>query len=533
MTDPRDEFLPYWLRTATPSGANGGLLDSLTRPPDEPWNDPRPMTFAQTPWGAMTPPPSLFGQSPTFPPSPPPSSWGSSSASLWHTPFGANAGFPAPTAQPVLEPWNDPRSAIFAQTPWVPMTPPPPFVPPSAFPSALPHSALKTRVNALLEHLDSGKYWPVAPAPSGANEQPPSHGFYFPPVPQASSWDQVPTYSADSATPGLPQPPYWDSAASPVEHPDSAKYWGAPAASHSASKTRVNALLSGASTRPPTTSPTWLPTAEWKAPEAAPRLSFSGPDYAPRTDHTSDHLWVTESSAPTVPRALVPADLGRRSRDAENALAFARLFAPDLVNYLTTPAPPPQYTPNAAGKISPIGYHPGENAAGVDLFANLATGFIPGGSAAKLAMAPILPAAAKAARQLATPGLAMTKAARHARAVEHGFTPGFWRGESTGAAPNEYPRGGWFSLDRKVAAGHAERGGVKERPFWLQLENVWQDSMPMTADKYGRVVEAARQVDPKLALDLAEQVAPRKSVDWVIGFGKAQPDFVMPIAPAP
>ena len=73
---------------------------------------------------------------------------------------------------------------------------------------------------------------------------------------------------------------------------------------------------------------------------------------------------------------------------------------------------------------------------------------------------------------------------------------------------------------------------MKERPFWLQLENVWQDSMPMTADKYGRVVEAARQVNPELALDLAKQVAPRRDVDWVIGFGKAQPDFVMPIAPA-
>ena len=107
----------------------------------------------------------------------------------WQPPFGANAGFPAPTAQPVLAPWNNPRSAIFAQTPWVPMTPPPPIAPPSAFPSALPHSALKTRVNALLEHLNSGKYWPVAPAPSGANEQPPSRGFDFPPVPQqAPSW---------------------------------------------------------------------------------------------------------------------------------------------------------------------------------------------------------------------------------------------------------------------------------------------------------------------------------------------------------
>jgi hypothetical protein len=113
-----------------------------------------------------------------------------------------------------------------------------------------------------------------------------------------------------------------------------------------------------------------------------------------------------------------------------------------------------------------------------------------------------------------------------------GYTPGFWRGESTGAVPNEFPEGGWFSLDREVSAGHAARGGLKERPFWLQLENVWQDSMPMTADKYGRVVAAARQVNPKLALDLAEQVAPGRGVDWVIGFGKAEPDFVMPIGPA-
>ena len=89
MTGPRDAFLPYWLRTAAPSGTTGGLLDSLTRPADEPWNDQ--------------------------------------------------------------------RSAIFAQTPWVP--PPPPFVP-STFPPAPP------------EHLDSGKYWPVGLAPSGAAAQP-------------------------------------------------------------------------------------------------------------------------------------------------------------------------------------------------------------------------------------------------------------------------------------------------------------------------------------------------------------------------
>ena len=137
----------------------------------------------------------------------------------------------------------------------------------------------------------------------------------------------------------------------------------------------------------------------------------------------------------------------------EGARALGNVFAPALTSYLTTPAPPPSYEPNAAGKIPPIGYHPGEDAAALELFTNLATGYIPGGAAAKVAMAPLLPAAVKLARELATPGLAMTKAARHARAVEQGFTPGFWRGEATGAAPDEYRTGGWFSLDREVRPG--------------------------------------------------------------------------------
>ena len=192
-------------------------------------------------------------------------------------------------------------------------------------------SASKTRVNALLAPLKQPwEYpWPhtlpmesrlespldmwaqsTQPNPSAALPPmfAPAHGFYVPPVPQARSWDQVPTYSADSTTPGLPQPPYWDAAASRVEHPEQASYWGAPAASHSAydareraygaSKTRVNALLPGASVPPPTASPTWLPTAEWKAPEAAPRLSFSGPDRAPTVELSWDHLWPAEAPAP-------------------------------------------------------------------------------------------------------------------------------------------------------------------------------------------------------------------------------------------
>ncbi len=47
-----------------------------------------------------------------------------------------------------------------------------------------------------LEHLDSGKYWPWALAPSGANDQRLAHGFNFLPVPQTPSRSSVPTHSA-------------------------------------------------------------------------------------------------------------------------------------------------------------------------------------------------------------------------------------------------------------------------------------------------------------------------------------------------
>jgi hypothetical protein len=227
MTDPRDEFLPYWLRTATPSGGNGGLLGSLAQPADEPWNDPRPAQpvlkpwndprpaiLAQTPWAAMTPPPNPFGLSPTFPSAQPPSGWDPSSASLWHTPFGATTGLLAPPAQPVLKPWNDPRPAILAQTPWVPMTPPPPFALPPTFPPALP-----------LEHLDSGKFWPAASGPSGAYEQPPSAGLYPSRAQPAPSWDTVPRATAASAAQTLSQPRTVSSLSTPVPGVNTAGSW--------------------------------------------------------------------------------------------------------------------------------------------------------------------------------------------------------------------------------------------------------------------------------------------------------------------
>jgi hypothetical protein len=94
MTDPRDQFIPYWLQAAMRSGTDGGLLGGLPQP------DP-PFSF---PWE-----------------------------------------YPWPHKSP-LDMW--------AKWPSNPSAPSPTFSSPP------------------LEHLDSGKYWPVAPAPSGAAAQP-------------------------------------------------------------------------------------------------------------------------------------------------------------------------------------------------------------------------------------------------------------------------------------------------------------------------------------------------------------------------
>ena len=174
MKDERDEFIPSWPQTAAPSGSNGGILGLLAEPDVEPWNDPRLVTPPEMSWNPTRP---------LYPFLRPPSTWDSSSPPLRHMPVGADTGFPAPPAEPAIAPWKDLRR--------VPLTALLPFSLPATFsPAPTP------------EHLDSGKYWPVATASSGANEQSPAHGFYFPPVPQASSWDRVPT---NAGTTGLAQ----------------------------------------------------------------------------------------------------------------------------------------------------------------------------------------------------------------------------------------------------------------------------------------------------------------------------------------
>jgi hypothetical protein len=106
MKDPRETMISYWLQTAMPFGSSGGLLGSLGQPVAEPWDDPPPTT--------SQPPVILLSLLSSMPPA---SAWNPSSLPLLPTPVGANAGFPAPSAQPALDWRNDPQPATYVQMP--------------------------------------------------------------------------------------------------------------------------------------------------------------------------------------------------------------------------------------------------------------------------------------------------------------------------------------------------------------------------------------------------------------------------------
>jgi hypothetical protein len=196
MTDPRDQFIPYWLQTAMRSATDGGLLGGLPQPDPSfsfPWEYPWPHKSPLDMWAewpASTPSAPL-----PFSPTAAPASWDPSSPVLRLAPASLNAGFPAPPAEQVVEPWSDPRLTTYSDRPLASMMPRRPFTPSSAFSPAPP-----------IEHLDSGKYWPVAPAQPGAAAQPPAHGSYFPPMAQPPGWDQVAAHPADRAASFSPEP---------------------------------------------------------------------------------------------------------------------------------------------------------------------------------------------------------------------------------------------------------------------------------------------------------------------------------------
>ena len=106
---------------------------------------------------------------------------------------------------------------------------------------------------------------------------------------------------------------------------------------------------------------------------------------------------------------------GLTSRDAQNALALARFFAPSLAEYLTRPAPPIADLPSTPGKV-PSTDDPRLSGAIYDAV-NLATGLLPVSAGAKVAMA-AAPMAARVARRTALP---MDEASRMARAEQMGF----------------------------------------------------------------------------------------------------------------
>lgn len=123
--------------------------------------------------------------------------------------------------------------------------------------------------------------------------------------------------------------------------------------------------------------------------------------------------------------------------------------------------------------------------------------------------------------------LPVDDASRMARARQMGYADEpFYRGEATGKTYGGGPA--FFSRDPDTAGGFAAKGDQSAAAeYRLNLGSTFSDAAPMTAANYGRLVEAAAQRDPKLAIELAESIAPGKGVDWVIGFSRARPDFVV------
>ena len=104
----------------------------------------------------------------------------------------------------------------------------------------------------------------------------------------------------------------------------------------------------------------------------------------------------------------------------------------------------------------------------------------------------------------------------------------FYRGEASGNLPDTY-HSAYFSRDKDYAQGFAQKGGATNpREFRLNLSNTFADHGSVTASRYGALIEAAlSNGETKLAENLAESIAPGKGVKWVLGFSKAQPDFVV------
>ena len=127
------------------------------------------------------------------------------------------------------------------------------------------------------------------------------------------------------------------------------------------------------------------------------------------------------------------------------------------------------------------------------------------------------------------PRLPMDAASRANRAREMGYADDvFYRGERSGTIPAEFPDGAHFSRSKDIADGFAAKGGATDSTkYRLKLDRVFADYEDLTAAQYSRLIKAAGSVNPKLARDLADSIAPGHSPGWVQRFAKLNPDFVV------
>jgi len=105
----------------------------------------------------------------------------------------------------------------------------------------------------------------------------------------------------------------------------------------------------------------------------------------------------------------------------------------------------------------------------------------------------------------------------------------FYRGELSGTVPTEFRKGAHFSRWKEYADDIARKGGATDATeYRLKLDRTLSDGQNLTAAQYGRLVKAAQSVDPKLAKDLAEIIAPEgQGHAWIMNLARSNPDAVV------
>lgn len=98
-----------------------------------------------------------------------------------------------------------------------------------------------------------------------------------------------------------------------------------------------------------------------------------------------------------LPLTDLPERLGP-SPGTQHAMTLARMLVPGLYNYFTQPVPPPQITPNAAGKVPPADYNPNTGPALQDI-SNLAMTAVAPEARAGVAAGEAIPAITRAAAE--------------------------------------------------------------------------------------------------------------------------------------